>query len=126
MTGPLGLLGDGPHRQVLTSKPDLSAQGVETCLLYTSKGALGQLQRLSPNKFQPVIIYQFRLGQHHQAALDAQERQNIQMLYGLGHNAFVRGDDQQDVYKRQDRGRPGLYGSGNFGCDPGRCGGGML
>ncbi len=26
--------------------------------------------------------------------LDAQERQNIQMLYGLGHNAFVRGDDQ--------------------------------
>ena len=30
MTGPLGLLGDGPHRQVLTPKPDLSAQGVET------------------------------------------------------------------------------------------------
>ena len=29
MTGPLGLLGDGPHRQVLTPKPDLSAQGIE-------------------------------------------------------------------------------------------------
>ena len=40
------------------------------------------------------VLHQVHLGEDHQALLDLKELANLQMLPGLGHDAFVRGDDQ--------------------------------
>ena len=59
------------------------------------KCAPHQVCRLGADQFQPAVIHQVRLGQHHQPVPDAQQGENIQMLHSLGHDTLVRSDDQQ-------------------------------
>ena len=46
------------------------------------------------HQVQPVFLHQINLGEDHQPLLDLEEFADLQVLPGLGHNAFVRGNDQ--------------------------------
>ncbi|MPM45229.1 hypothetical protein SDC9_91915 [bioreactor metagenome] len=47
-----------------------------------------------PHHIQPFGVHHVGLGHGHKAVLDAQKRQNAQMLHGLGHEALIRGHHQ--------------------------------
>ena len=46
------------------------------------------------DQFEPFVVDQVALGQHYQAMLDLQQVQDMQVLLGLRHDAFVGSDDQ--------------------------------
>ena len=58
------------------------------------KGALEGLPDFLLHQLQPVRLHQVHLGEDHQALLDPEELADLQVLPGLGHDPFVRGDDQ--------------------------------
>ena len=58
------------------------------------EGALEGVPDLFFHQVQPVFLHQVDLGEDHQTLLDLEELANFQVLPGLGHDAFVRGDDQ--------------------------------
>ncbi len=58
------------------------------------KGALEGLPHFLLHQLQPVRLHQVHLGEDHQALLDPEELADLQVLPGLGHDAFVGGDDQ--------------------------------
>ena len=58
------------------------------------EGALEGLPHLLFHQFQPVFLHQVGLGEDHQALLDLEQLADLQVLPGLGHDAFVGGDDQ--------------------------------
>ena len=58
------------------------------------EGALEGLPHLLFHQLQPVLLHQVGLGEDHQALLDLEQLADLQVLPGLGHDAFVGGDDQ--------------------------------
>ena len=58
------------------------------------EGARQGLPHLLFHQFQPVFLHQVGLGEDHQALLDLEQLADFQVLPGLGHDAFVGGDDQ--------------------------------
>ncbi len=58
------------------------------------EGALQGLPHLLLHQFEPVLLHHVGLGEDHQALLDLEQLADFQVLPGLGHDAFVRGDDQ--------------------------------
>ena len=48
----------------------------------------------SPTSWSISVVHQVDLGQRHQAAADAHQREDVQVLAGLGHHAVVGGDDE--------------------------------
>ena len=60
------------------------------------EGALQEGAHVFLDQLQPVRVHHVHLGQGHEAVPDAQQGADLQMFAGLGHDAFVGGDDQHD------------------------------
>jgi hypothetical protein len=55
-----------------------------------------EFPKLFRHELQPFPVHQIPLGQNHDPPLDPQERADIQMFAGLGHDPLVGGDDEHD------------------------------
>ena len=62
--------------------------------LALQEGAFDALAHVLCDHFHPLGVYHIGLGDDHQTLLDAQQAEDAQMLYRLGHKAFVGGHHQ--------------------------------
>ena len=90
--GHLGRQGRQGGQQMLLAEPGDRGEAHDGGAV--QKGALEGLPHFLLHQLQPVRLHQVHLGEDHQALLDPKELADLQVLPGLGHDPFVRGDDQ--------------------------------
>ena len=98
-------VGAVPGRQAAGAGQDMFAQGRDALARAGrdgedggafQKSALQEGAHVFLDQFQPVRVHHVHLGQGHETVPDAQQGADLQMFAGLGHDAFVGGDDQHD------------------------------